>query len=298
MPYAWNTLDNYIEQLGLAKIEILGQLSSTIETQLTKPMTELAGLLKNVRSRIGKREHKLIDYDRHRLELEGLRKKSKEKGASSNIDKKIIKQEQTFEKANQDFRTLNELLKKELPLLINSASKMILPAFQSIYRLQQAFIVKNTELLKLLCPRVESKANIMRNFDRKKEVYTKILAECALLSDNNLSNFSLIIYCVAFSDGKLNEEKSDKDSMEEISRKLEHSEIVPILQQQQVKSMSIHKEEFVVALYDYNGADDGDLSFVQNETIKVLDKDESGWWKGTLKGNVGVFPSKIYFDLF
>ena len=67
LPYSLSALEDYIEKLGLAKIELLGQLVVTVENQLTKPMTELQSLLKNVRFKISKRDHKLIDYDRHRI---------------------------------------------------------------------------------------------------------------------------------------------------------------------------------------------------------------------------------------
>lgn len=52
------------------------------------------------------------------------------------------------------------------------------------------------------------------------------------------------------------------------------------------------KSEFVVAVYDYNAGESGDLSFLQNDKIKVLEKNDDGWWKGALKGTVGMFPSK------
>lgn len=188
LPYSLSALEDYIEKLGLAKIELLGQLVVTVENQLTKPMTELQTLMKNVRFKISKRDHKLIDYDRHRIELEKLKMKSKEKNISSNIDKKIIKQEHNFEKANEEYRKLNEQLKREIPILIECVSRMTFPAFQAIFQLQRSFTEKNIEMLKLLCPNVESKANIMRNFESKKDLYTKILSECELLSDACLGN--------------------------------------------------------------------------------------------------------------
>ena len=81
--------------------------------------------------------------------------KSKEKNVSSNIDKKIIKQEHNFEKANEEYRKLNEQLKRELPILIECVSRLTFPAFQAIFQLQRAFTDKNIEMLKLLCPNVQ-----------------------------------------------------------------------------------------------------------------------------------------------
>lgn len=195
-PYSLESIESYIEQLGLAKIELLGKLSSTIDAQLTKPMHELCALVRNVRSKITKREHKLIDYDRHRVDLDNLQKKSREKGASSSIEKKVVKQEQVFEVANSDFRKLNELLKRELPLLLQGASKMIYPAFQSIQSIQQEFASKNLELLHILCPQVDSKANILRGYEKKKDLYCKIVSECELLCDATIGKSSVSIHAV------------------------------------------------------------------------------------------------------
>jgi hypothetical protein len=44
------------------------------------------------------------------------------------------------------------------------------------------------------------------------------------------------------------------------------------------------------ALYDFNAPQKGDLPFLKGDVITVLDQD-GVWWKGTLKGKTGVFPS-------
>jgi uncharacterized protein YchJ len=47
----------------------------------------------------------------------------------------------------------------------------------------------------------------------------------------------------------------------------------------------------VVALYDYSGQDEGELSFVQGDVITVLEEDASGWWLGLILERQGYFPS-------
>uniref|UniRef100_UPI00398EA636 unconventional myosin-If n=1 Tax=Pristiophorus japonicus TaxID=55135 RepID=UPI00398EA636 len=44
------------------------------------------------------------------------------------------------------------------------------------------------------------------------------------------------------------------------------------------------------ALYQYTGQDVDELSFNTNDIIDVLLEDPSGWWKGRLRGNEGLFP--------
>ncbi len=43
--------------------------------------------------------------------------------------------------------------------------------------------------------------------------------------------------------------------------------------------------EYVKAKHNYKGSvEDGELSFSKNDVLKVLNRDESGWWKGELNG--------------
>ncbi|CAH1799899.1 unnamed protein product [Owenia fusiformis] len=48
-------------------------------------------------------------------------------------------------------------------------------------------------------------------------------------------------------------------------------------------------------LYDYTAENDDELSLEEGEVIVVLDKEleDSGWWKGELRGKVGVFPDNF-----
>ncbi|KAF2068598.1 hypothetical protein CYY_010076 [Polysphondylium violaceum] len=54
--------------------------------------------------------------------------------------------------------------------------------------------------------------------------------------------------------------------------------------------------ETVRALYDYVASEDNEISFKANSVIKVLLRDESGWWQGSVfggDGKVGMFPSNF-----
>ncbi|XP_076373762.1 SH3 domain-containing kinase-binding protein 1-like isoform X3 [Tachypleus tridentatus] len=49
-------------------------------------------------------------------------------------------------------------------------------------------------------------------------------------------------------------------------------------------------------LYSYTPANDDELELEVNDIIEVLDEVEEGWWKGILKGSVGVFPSNFVVE--
>ncbi|CAK9435738.1 uncharacterized protein LODBEIA_P04480 [Lodderomyces beijingensis] len=48
--------------------------------------------------------------------------------------------------------------------------------------------------------------------------------------------------------------------------------------------------ESCIALYDFDGEQDDDLSFKKNDRIKILETD-GNWWKGALHDKTGNFPS-------
>eukprot|EP01080_Neovahlkampfia_damariscottae_P004871 gene4871-8465_t len=52
----------------------------------------------------------------------------------------------------------------------------------------------------------------------------------------------------------------------------------------------LSEETKTKALYAYTALEDGELSFKEGEMIKILKKNEDGWWVGELKSKVGLFP--------
>ncbi|EFA78618.1 SH3 domain-containing protein [Heterostelium album PN500] len=55
-------------------------------------------------------------------------------------------------------------------------------------------------------------------------------------------------------------------------------------------------DETVRALYDYNATEENELSFKSTNVIKVIMRDESGWWQGSVvggDGKIGMFPSNF-----
>lgn len=50
----------------------------------------------------------------------------------------------------------------------------------------------------------------------------------------------------------------------------------------------------LVALYTYDATEENEISFVEGESLLLLEKDDSGWWKGrNAKGQEGLFPSNF-----
>ena len=83
-----------------------------IETRVIKPADELLEIIKQVRKLAVKRDHKQLDYDRHKTTLKKLQDK---KDKTLKDEKALYKAENDVEVATQDYNYFNELLKTELP---------------------------------------------------------------------------------------------------------------------------------------------------------------------------------------
>ena len=104
-----------------------------IQARVIGPADELLGVIKIAQKSTQKRQHKQLDYDRHRASLKKLQDK-KEK--SMKDEKAMYKAEADVEQATQEFNYFNDLLKDELPKLFALEREFIRPLFQSFYYMQ------------------------------------------------------------------------------------------------------------------------------------------------------------------
>jgi amphiphysin len=104
-----------------------------IETRVIRPADELLEIIKVIRKSALKRDHKQLDYDRHRTTLKKLQDK-KEKSLKD--EKAMYKAENDVESATQEYNYFNDLLKDELPKLFALEREFIRPLFQSFYYMQ------------------------------------------------------------------------------------------------------------------------------------------------------------------
>ena len=59
------------------------------------------------------------------------------------------------------------------------------------------------------------------------------------------------------------------------------------------KRMPSIQVQYVTALYDFDGQNEGDLAFREGDRIRVMKKTESvdDWWDGEVEGRKGAFPA-------
>ncbi|KAL5606136.1 hypothetical protein BROUX41_006096 [Berkeleyomyces rouxiae] len=104
-----------------------------IESRIIRPANDLLEVIQVIRKSAIKRDHKQLDYDRHRTTLKKLQDK-KERTAKD--EKNMWKAENDVEQSTQEFNYYNDLLKDELPKLFHLESLFIQPLFQSFYYMQ------------------------------------------------------------------------------------------------------------------------------------------------------------------
>ena len=104
-----------------------------IQSRVIGPADELLNVIKVVQKSILKRQHKQLDFDRHRTSLKKIQDK-KEKSLKD--EKALYKAENDVEQATQEFNYFNDLLKEELPRLFALEREFIRPLFQSFYYMQ------------------------------------------------------------------------------------------------------------------------------------------------------------------
>lgn len=104
-----------------------------IETRVIRPADELLEIVKVIRKGVVKRQHKQLDYDRHRATLKKLQDK---KDKSMKDEKAMYKAENDVENATAEYNYYNDLLKDELPKLFTLEREFIRPLFQSFYYMQ------------------------------------------------------------------------------------------------------------------------------------------------------------------
>ncbi|KAL2127020.1 hypothetical protein VTI74DRAFT_11468 [Chaetomium olivicolor] len=113
--------------------ETLAPELEMIESRVIRPATELLDVIKVIRKTATKREHKKLDYDRHRATLKKLQDK---KDKTAKDEKAMWKAENDVEQSTQEFNYFNDLLKEELPKLFALEREFIQPLFQSFYYMQ------------------------------------------------------------------------------------------------------------------------------------------------------------------
>ncbi|KAJ9478175.1 Reduced viability upon starvation protein 167 [Pseudozyma hubeiensis] len=292
-----------------------------IESRVVAPTREFQNIVKGIRKNITKRDHKLVDFDRHNNSYSKLRDK---KDKSLKDEQSLFKVEQEYETAAADYEYYNNALKEELPRFFELASAFMTPLFHSFYYMQLNVFYLTMERLQSFA---EGKYDLSNNsIAVVEDAYMAQLTDAAerlenltirrgavpsakILAQNRVSSGGLSpsgsrigglgagapsrsgsILSTSSGSG-LHTAPPAYSSTSTASAAVAGKRAPPPPPTKPKPGAALAKN-YVVALYDYVATADGDLSFNAGDRIEVTERTAStdDWWTGIVNGQKGVFP--------
>ncbi|KAG0785063.1 hypothetical protein G6F22_008092 [Rhizopus arrhizus] len=308
--------------MAYCRDEVLPELD-VVDRDIVRPLMELNEIIKTIQKTIVKRNHKLIDYDRHRISLQKLTTKTER---SFNEEKQIFKVQSQLETATQDYNYLNDMLKNELPRFFQLKIAFIQPVFENLYNMQaRIYGMIYARCYELLNHNLEAFSTHTLGIEQG--VQQRALARDARAEMENLDLLksggkAWLAASGGANNSKLSlQERAALRKQEMAGEQPSYSSYSPQPQSpspysqpmyspQQIASPppaytshthvpTAEKKKFVVALYDYHAQAEGDLSFRKDDRIELVTRtaDANDWWTGRLNGMTGVFPGNYVAEL-
>ncbi len=295
-----------------------------IESRVIAPAQQLLEVIKVIQKVALKRQHKQLDYDRHRASLKKLQDK---KDKTLKDEKALFKAENDVEQATEDFNYFNDLLKDELPKLFTLEAEFIQPLFQSFYYMQlNVFYTLHEKMQDINIGYFDLTLDIEEAFEAKRGTIreqAEALNIVRFKSTGGLKGPRGSKYGrkpqLALADRK-NKPLAITDGSETLpppysarsshsvhtSPSLGHNAMSvaiaakgkpPPPKPKPSRLSGIPNAETVTALYDYEAQAEGDLSFSAGEIIEIVTRtaNENEWWIGKINGRQGQFPGESHF---
>ncbi|KAF2710225.1 reduced viability upon starvation protein [Pleomassaria siparia CBS 279.74] len=294
-----------------------------IESRVIRPADELMEIIKTVRKIALKRDHKQLDYDRHRAALKKLQDK-KEKTLKD--EKAMYRAETDVEQATQDFNYFNDLLKDELPKLFKLEREFIKPLFQSFYYMQlNVFYTLHERMQNIDVGYFDLTLDIEAAYEKKRgDVQAQVEAisitkfkttggrkpgvggskyATKALEANPDSRRPAITeageenppppYSPGAAANPLSPPLSAPLSATSWGSVAKSKGAAPPPPKPKPSRLSgAPAVENVTALYDYEAQAEGDLSFIAGDVIEIVSRtqNDNEWWIGKVRGKQGQFP--------
>ena len=102
-------------------------------------LKEIIQINQTIAAKITKRNHKLLDYDRHRHAVEKSHSTANQRTRSLGEERKLAKSETSALDAHGEYERYNEMLKVDIPRYLLLTGKLLQPVISSLGRFQRAF---------------------------------------------------------------------------------------------------------------------------------------------------------------
>lgn len=307
-------------------LETLQPELEMIETRVISPADQLLEIIKVIRKVAVKREHKKLDYDRHRATLKKLQEK---KDKSLKDEKALYKAENDLEQATQEYNYYNDLLKEELPKLFALEAEFIKPLFQSFYYMQlNVFYTLHEKMQGMNIPYFDLTLDVEEGFHKKRGDVKERAEELSIVhfkstggrrpgtkfvppgKDNKLGVDSKSSYAPHHPTSDLAENnppppysetpapgttvigRANSTAGSALSAAAKAKAPPPPPPKPKAARLT-QQVETVTALYDYEAQQAGDLSFSAGDIIEIVQRtdNQNEWWTGRINGVEGQFPA-------
>ncbi|RSH87256.1 hypothetical protein EHS25_003165 [Saitozyma podzolica] len=295
-----------------------------IDSRIVQPCKELNDICKKIRKSCTKRDHKLIDFDRHNNSLNKLREK-KEKSLKD--EKNLFTVEQDFELAAGEYEHHNNLLKTELPTFLQMATRFIDPLFHSFYYMQ-------LNVYYIMLEKVQSFADGKYDLERKdiENIYLEQRGDAAEQLDELQITKRVVSTAKMLQTHRQSSGSSHSPSITSKTSGLGRAPSASYASKKETEAYgaappsrtlaapppytstastdSIKKKApppppplkpkpsygtpkvYCTAIFDFEAQAEGDLGFRAGDRIEIIERTENpdDWWTGKLNGVTGIFP--------
>ncbi|OJJ80070.1 amphiphysin [Aspergillus glaucus CBS 516.65] len=298
-----------------------------IDSRIISPADQLLEVIKVIRKVGVKRDHKQLDYDRHRATWKKLQDK---KDKSLKDEKALYKAESDVEQATQEFNYYNDLLKDELPKLFALEAEFIRPLFQSFYYMQlNVFYTLHDKMQGMNIGYFDLTLDVEEAFEKKRGDVKERTEELTIVhykttagrrpgskppipgakpsfakekfgSDGGSDYKSTYSRPNNASDTVDNPPPpysaaavgSSASSASSLAAAAKGKPAPPPPKPKPKPSQFRASVETVTALYDYEAQAHGDLSFSAGEVVEIVQRtdNQNEWWTGKVGGREGQFP--------
>ncbi|KAJ6014751.1 hypothetical protein N7540_009342 [Penicillium herquei] len=280
-----------------------------IESRVISPADQLLEVIKVIRKVAVKRDHKKLDYDRHRASLKKLEDK---KDKSLKDEKALYKAENDVEQATLDYNHYNDLLKDELPKLFQLEAEFIRPLFQSFYYMQlNVFYTLHEKMQRMNISYFNLDMDVEEAFEQKRGNVQEQAEALTIVhfktQGARRSNSTRLNPKLAETKGSINRGRSSSNVDEHppppysagatpspTGSFSSAAKSKPAPPPPRAKPSHLSKQvETVTALYDYEAQAHGDLGFSAGDVIEITHRTDNTneWWTGKTGGREGQFPA-------
>lgn len=321
----------------IAYREIVGELQRTlkpdldlIELKVVRPAQELLKVVDSIRKMLTKRQHKMMDLDRHMNTLQKYEVKTSGLDVKAKDEEKLYKSQAEVEMAQQEFDYYNNLLKEQLPILFELQNEFLKPMFVSFYYMQlNIFYTLYNKFQDMKIPYFDLEGDILETFQFKRgniEEQTDSLSICNFKLGYSKAKLEMTrkrfqkdgpgigLGAAGYggtspppssstiggdssygSDAKYGgyQPQTTQNPPEKYVYQPSSQQTYGSAETAPPSYTTTPAVETCTALYDFQAQQQGDLSIRQGDKIEIVDRvtDPSGWWVGRLNGVEGNFPA-------